>query len=160
SSASQAVAQQAGSAKKGSIRPVQATEPELQAPAPTFKSKSTQSRAGSAQPRTNVPPRDSAADESDADGKTPPGRPKGDLTLHIEQLDPELKKILKNWEVESSKFKRLEGGFARRRYDKVFEVEFWATGKFVYESPDKGYYELAGVAPNPKARVKLNADGQ
>jgi TIGR03009 family protein len=72
-------------------------------------------------------------------GKQP--RPKGE-PLRIEKLSPELEKILKDWEFQTSKFNTMAGGFMRYRYDKTFEIEKRAEGKFVYEAPDKGNYEL------------------
>jgi TIGR03009 family protein len=91
-------------------------------------------------------------------GKQP--RPKGE-PLRIEKLTPELEKILKDWEFQTSKFKTMAGGFTRFRYDKTFEVEKRAEGKFVYEAPDKGNYELWGAKLQKGAVArKKNKNGQ
>lgn len=71
--------------------------------------------------------------------------------LRIEPLEPELEKLLKEWEVESSKIKTLSGEHQRIVYNKVFEVEKWGEGQFFYESPDKGRIDMEGREP-PKGR--------
>src|SRR6185437_6980524 len=44
--------------------------------------------------------------------------------LKIEEISPELEKILKNWELTTSQFKKMTGDFTRIKYDKTFEVEW------------------------------------
>jgi TIGR03009 family protein len=79
--------------------------------------------------------------------------------LRINNLDPKVEQILKDWEATTSTFNRLSGTFVRMKYDPVFEVEFKADGKFVYEAPDKGNYELKGVDVKGKVSKKNGKDG-
>lgn len=161
-SATEAPAQQAGSAKRSGIRQVQAGGRELEAPPPRARSKA----AGSSTPadtstQKRAPQRQPAADDEGATqgGDARSERPRGGLDFRVEKLDPELEQLLQDWERESAKFQRLAGTFSRRRYDHVFGVEFWAVGKFVYQAPDKGNYELTGVTAPAGAKVKF-ADPQ
>jgi TIGR03009 family protein len=90
-------------------------------------------------------------------GKPPP--PKGE-PLRVENLTPELEKILKDWEFQTSKFETMAGGFSRFKYDKTFEVEKRAEGKFVYKAPDKGNYELRAAQIDKDAvSKKVGKDG-
>jgi TIGR03009 family protein len=102
-------------------------------------------------PRANSRTRQEADDNEDvaepaprrrAGGRQP--RPEA-LPLRIEKLNPELEQVLKDWEFHTSRFKTMAGSFTRFKYDRTFEVEKRAEGKFVYEAPDKGNYELRGV---------------
>ena len=85
-----------------------------------------------------------ATDDEPAAPKLPRPAPQ---TLVVEDLSPELETILRNWELTTSKFNKMTGEFTRFRYDKTFEVEFRASGKFAYEAPDRGNYELHGIEP-------------
>ena len=62
--------------------------------------------------------------------------------LRIARLSPELEQILQNWEISSSKIKRLTGNHLRYKYDSVFETEKHAYGSFLFEAPDRGYFEI------------------
>jgi len=80
--------------------------------------------------------------------------------LRAEKLDPALEQILKDWELTTSHFKKLAGEFSRFKYDATFEVEIRANGKFAYEAPDKGYYELRGaVIDKADVSKKVGKDG-
>jgi TIGR03009 family protein len=68
-------------------------------------------------------------------------RPQGNA-LRILKLDPETEQVLKDWELHTAKFQKLKGDFYRRRYDPTFAVEKLSTGKFAFEAPDRGNYEL------------------
>ncbi|MGE5192081.1 MAG: hypothetical protein ACM3U2_06220 [Deltaproteobacteria bacterium] len=121
--------------KKSAVQPVQAEEVEPDPP-----------RAG---PRSR-PPADDDADDADAPaahgakaGKA--ARPEALAPVRIEKLSPELEKVLKDWEFHTSQFKTMAGEFSRFKYDKTFEVEKRAEGKFTYEAPDKGSYQLWGA---------------
>lgn len=61
------------------------------------------------------------------------------------QIDPQLEKILKDWENKTKGITRLSGTHRRYVYDSVFEVEKRADGKFYYESPDKGRIDIEVV---------------
>lgn len=74
-------------------------------------------------------------------------RPAGE-PLRVNNVPPDLMKILKDWEVSSSKIKKLEGKHRRWEYDYVFKVLKRNTGVFYYEAPDKGRIDLEPV-PNP-----------
>ncbi len=123
---------QATAKKKAAIKPVQAEEDEdVGEPAP--------------------PPRKT--------GKLP--RPAPLELPRNEILSPELEKVLKDWELNTSRFKTMAGEFSRFKYDKTFEIEKQAEGKFVYEAPDKGNYELWGAKIEKGAvSKKKNAKGQ
>lgn len=54
------------------------------------------------------------------------------------QADPQLDAILKEWHEKSKAVVRLEGDHVRIEYDFVFEVARRSSGRFYYESPDKG----------------------
>src|ERR1041384_4950127 len=58
--------------------------------------------------------------------------------MRVKNVPPELMKLLEDWEASSSKIKKLEGEHRRWEYDYVFNVVKHNTGKFYYESPDKG----------------------
>jgi TIGR03009 family protein len=87
-------------------------------------------------------------------------RPEVDA-MRVEKPDPALEKVLKDWELYTSRFKKLVGRFELFRYDPIFEVEKRAEGKFAHEAPDKGSYEKLGtvIAPGAQARKK-NRDGE
>jgi TIGR03009 family protein len=71
-----------------------------------------------------------------------PLRPAGE-PLRVQNIPPELRKLLQDWEVASAKIKKLNGLHRRWEYDYVFNVSKHSTGKFYYESPDKGRIDLA-----------------
>ena len=75
--------------------------------------------------------------------------------LRVENVPPDLMKILKDWELSSAKIKKLEGKHRRWEYDCVFTVLKRNTGVFYYESPDKGRIDLEPVPnPDPPKNVK------
>lgn len=84
-----------------------------------------------------------------------------DAVLKIEPLSPELENILKNWENESKKIKKLQGNHKRLWYDDVFQLEKRSEGKFYYEQPDKGAIVITGMEIE-KGQVsdKRNAKGK
>ncbi|HEY2251813.1 MAG TPA: hypothetical protein VGH74_12160 [Planctomycetaceae bacterium] len=65
--------------------------------------------------------------------------------LQVAKPDPELEKVLKDWEKNTSLFKNLAGEFELIRYVPTFQVEKRAVGKFAHEAPDKGSYEKQAV---------------
>ncbi len=65
--------------------------------------------------------------------------------LRIQQLGPELTKILTDWSNSTSKIEKLEGTHRRYTYDHVFGTEKHAVGKFFYEAPDKGRIDVEPV---------------
>lgn len=139
---------QTGTKKKAPIKPIQAEEDDVEPPR--------------AKPRT----RPSADDDEDAEPAPPPRnsgkqpRPEALPPVRIEKLSPELEQVLKDWELHTSRFKTMAGSFSRFKYDKTFEVEKRADGKFVYEAPDKGNYELWGAKiENGAVSKKKNKKG-
>lgn len=81
-------------------------------------------------------------------------RPAGE-PLRVNNVPPDLMKILKDWEASSSKIKKLEGTHRRWEYDYVFKVVKRNTGVFYYEAPDKGRIDLEPVPnPDPPKNVK------
>jgi TIGR03009 family protein len=109
----------------------------------------------------NKPPvkQTQATQDEPADAKKLP-RPAPE-PLKIEEISPELEKILKNWELTTSQFKKMTGEFSRFKYDKTFEVEWRAEGKFAYEAPDKGNYVLNGatIGKGDVSKKKSPKDG-
>lgn len=148
--------------KPGTIQPIQATDQDVEAPPPRPRTKAAAGPAQEAQPpaANRGGARQPAADAPPRERLPRPDSPPPEL--YVQKLDPALEKILTDWETYSSRFQRLAGAFARRKYDPVFAVEFWSDGKFVYESPDKGCYQLDGVTPakpKPGAAVKKTPQG-
>lgn len=110
--------------------------------------------------RPRARPRTPPAEDVDADDEPEPppraksakaARPPAEV-LRVPKYSPELEKVLNDWQQKTSQFKKLAGEFTRFKYDPVFEVEKRAEGKFGYEAPDKGNYELR-AAEIPKGAV-------
>ncbi len=78
--------------------------------------------------------------------------------LEVQKPDPELEKVLKDWEKNTSLFKRIVGDFEVIKYDQTFEVGKRGVGKFAHEAPDKGSYEKEGavISKGQKAAKKNN----
>lgn len=117
-----------------------------------------------AQAVEDAPPRRRArpiADDDDAgeepqqqnprQGRLP--RPQADA-MRILKLDPETEQVLKDWELHTAKFVKLRGEFYRHKYDFTFGIEKCSTGKFAFEAPDKGYYEIKPTEVKPGATSK------
>jgi TIGR03009 family protein len=136
--------------KKAAVRPVQAEEDDPEPPP--------------ARPRA----RPSAVDDADAAGAPAspagkggkPSRPAALPPLRMQKLSPELEQILMDWELNTSQFRTMAGEFSRFRYDNTFEVEKRADGKFTYEAPDMGNYQLWGAKiEKGEASKKRGKDG-
>ena len=81
--------------------------------------------------------------------------------LKVQQVEPALDAILKNWERESKKIQKLEGKHTRYWYDDVFQVEKHSVGKFYYEQPDKGHIDITPLEIAAGAQgKKRNAKGK
>jgi len=77
--------------------------------------------------------------------------------LKVQQLSPELERILKEWSQESNKIQKLQGKHARWEYNHTYEVEQQAVGSFYYEAPDKGRIDITGQSkPIKDERKKFN----
>ena len=96
-------------------------------------------------------------------------RPQKTPVLQLQNLPPELEKILADWEIASAKIKKLQGEHYRYVYDYVFMVEKRSQGLFYYEAPDKGRIDLVGrkvrsgtvavkLDPNTGKQVKLKVE--
>ena len=70
-------------------------------------------------------------------------------------VDPVLDRLLKEWEVASSKIHKIQGEHLRRVYDMVFKVEKVSTGVFYHEVPDKGRID---IEPFKKIREGAKSD--
>jgi TIGR03009 family protein len=80
--------------------------------------------------------------------------------MRVPKLDPELEKVLADWELHTARFKDMTGDIAVFKYDHTFEVEKRAIGKFAYEAPDKGNYELKGIgADKDEVSKQIGKDG-
>ncbi|MGQ0637035.1 MAG: hypothetical protein ACT4QC_20690 [Planctomycetaceae bacterium] len=142
------------------IRPARGDDEPVNAPAPSSRSKSSAPQTGapatSAGAKNRQAPAANGDEADDGDEQGRLERPDQRPLMRVEKLDPEMERILIAWEAHSAQFKRLAGNFLRRRYENVHEIEFWAEGRFVYQAPDKGYYELNGATPDPKKEPKRN----
>lgn len=140
----------------------------------------SQKRNGSSTPTTKSGTKSGTkSKERTADSKVQPAggseapkkpRPRP-VEMKIEPLPPELETILREWEEESAKIKRIVGKHERIVYNKVFEVQKNSRGEFYYEAPDKGRIDVVGIEPkkgekskrvNPKtqSRYRLEKDQQ
>ena len=110
--------------------------------------------------RTKPPAGADAADGKApaAGGKLPKPEPQ---VMRRDKIDPELEKVLQDWERNTSQFKKLSGDFTVFKYEPTFEIERRGEGKFVHEAPDKGNYERKGVAiEKGEKSKKKNKDGE
>ncbi len=123
-------------------------------------------QAESAPERPRAPARPPAADGAgegtdDSAGEPPRRlpRPQAEPLVRILTLDPETEQVLKDWEQHTAGFKKLRGEFYRHKYDHTFEVDKCAKGKFAFEAPDKGNYELvpAEIKKGEASRKKNKA---
>ncbi len=81
--------------------------------------------------------------------------------MEVVKPDPELEKVLKDWEMNTSRFKKLTGPFLVFKYDPIFGVEKRAEGKFAHEAPDKGSYErlVSSIPERCKEQEEVAKDG-
>src|SRR5579863_1918979 len=122
---------QAGSKKKTPIKQTNAVEDASPGSAAQDKSPASGAKEKSQPP--------SAAGKSSQ-------LPRPDVkAMEVAKLDPELEKFLKDWEKNTSLFKKLVGEFEVIKYVPAFQVEKRAAGKFAHEAPDKGSYEKQAV---------------
>lgn len=80
---------------------------------------------------------------------TPQRRAANNTARPVPQLNPELERVLKSWEIASGKITELQGDHERIVYDDVFQTMKYAYGKFYFQAPDKGRLDL-----RPKAISK------
>ncbi len=69
----------------------------------------------------------------------------------MQNVSPELLKLLKAWETESAKITKLEGRHKRWEFDYTWKVVKRNVGYFYYQSPDKGRIDLEPADPAAKA---------
>ncbi len=146
-----------GTKKKSPVRQVEGTDDDIEAPNPRPKARRTESDEDEAPAR--IPARRSLPARTSVDDGDDRRRPAGDEPpqggnrlprpaaepLRIQKLSPELEQILKEWERHTAKIQKLEGDTRYREIDKTFSKEFRAEGKFAFEAPDRGNYELRPV---------------
>lgn len=109
--------------------------------AQTARPRRTGTQAGSASLRRQAAPTDRAG--STALKQRPTTRPT------VQDVTPELQRLLEQWEQASSRIDRLQGHHMRRVYDMVFKSEKWAVGQFYHERPDKGRIDIEPAAIKP-----------
>ena len=138
--------------KKDPVRPAQGTDEDL---APE---ESDEAAAPGRLPVRTVPARGGKT----GGGEPPAGaarlpRPEAE-PLRIQKLSPELEQILRNWEQQTAKITKLQGDTRYREYDKTFSVEYRGEGRFAFEAPDRGNYELrpAKIAKGETSTVKTD----
>ena len=84
-------------------------------------------------------PPQQAAPERPVAGQLVPPSPAGTLQPQKpEEIDPALMRILQTWEAKSAAVKKMNGTFARHKYESTFGVVEVAKGEYWYEAPDKG----------------------
>jgi TIGR03009 family protein len=136
--------------KKAAVRQVQAVE---DLPADSASGPDTVSGKGSGTKNKSQPP---SGGTKSGQIQRPDVQP-----MVVEKIDPALEQVLKDWERNTSLFKKLSGEFVVFKYDPIFEVEKRAEGKFVHEAPDKGNYERLDVPIGPKEKSKkIGKDGK
>lgn len=74
-------------------------------------------------------------------------RPAGD-PMRVDVPPEELLTLLKKWEAESAKVRRLQGEHLRWEYDYTFNIVKRNSGVFYYEQPDKGRIDLKPTEVN------------
>lgn len=74
--------------------------------------------------------------------------------LRVEEVSPELERVLQEWSQQSALVKKLEGEHTRWVYDHVFHVEKWSVGYFYYEAPDKGRIDFREIKLRPENKPK------
>ncbi|MCH2209730.1 MAG: PASTA domain-containing protein [Fuerstiella sp.] len=75
------------------------------------------------------------------------------------QEDSALWRVLEEWSTKSAKIKRLEGDVMRRSYDLAFSTEKLGVGKFLFESPDKGFLKIEPMKITPRLLAERKARG-
>lgn len=96
--------------------------------------------------QTDRPGADTAEGRGVQPAQQPPAR----------QADPQLWKLLTDWEKGSAAIKTLEGRHQRRVYDDTFKVEKLAQGEFWYAGPDKGRIDISEVKITPEMLAGRN----
>ncbi len=93
---------------------------------------------------------------SDAQQSRKIKRPRTRRTLNKrpDKAERELDRILEEWSSASKGIERLEGKHTRYVYESTFKTVKYCTGKFLYESPDKGRIDLTPYKTNKKEMTK------
>lgn len=96
-------------------------------------------------------PRSAATQQQSERAQRPVGKP-----LRVQPPSAEVMQILRDWEVASGKFSKLQGEHYRWVYDFVFMSEKRSKGKFWFASPDMGRIDLEPWEnkDNPRAAGK------
>lgn len=74
--------------------------------------------------------------------------------MRVAKQDPRLEQVLQDWSKASGAIKKLQGTHKRWTYNNTFNVVKIASGKFYYESPDKGRIDIE-PAEIPEGMNKL-----
>ncbi len=99
--------------------------------------------------------------------QAPPGNAGGrqprpqNAELQVQNLPPELEKLLLAWSQKSAQVQKLQGTHHRYVYNTVFMVEKRSEGVFYYEGPGKGRIDLtpAEIAKGEVSK-RLDKDGK
>lgn len=140
--------------KKDPVRQVQGTDEDLASDAADGENATDEGGAPGRLPARAVPQR---GGKSAANGSERLPRPEAE-PLRIQKLSPELEQILRNWEQQTAKITKLQGDTRYREYDKTFSVEYRGEGRFAFEAPDRGNYELrpTKIAKGETSSVKTD----
>ena len=114
-------------------------------------------QTGKTTPRTKTAARVPEAGRAVLDGNgaadsEKPERPQRGVVLQVPTLSPALEKVLKDWEEKSAKIVKLQGEFDKFQYNEVFFTEKRSVGKFYYEAPDRGFYNVEGIKAKAAAK--------
>lgn len=119
------------------VPPAAATQPRSTGqPAPTGKAPQSNQA-----PSKQVPVTQTSAQQR---GQAPAN---ANLRVQEPPISPALEKILRDWEAKSSQIKSLNGEHKRTVYNRVFEEERRASGKFYLKTPDMGRIDIVGTKP-------------
>jgi hypothetical protein len=140
--------------KKDPVRQAQGTDEDLETSASDEAAATADNAPPGRLPARTAAPR---GGKSAGTGAERLPRPEAE-PLRIQKLSPELEQILRNWEQQTAKITKLQGDTRYREYDKTFSVEYRGEGRFAFEAPDRGNYELrpAKIAKGDSSLVKTD----
>jgi hypothetical protein len=69
-----------------------------------------------------------------------------------QKVPPELMQVLTEWFAQTRKIERLDGEHLKFTYDYTFNIEKRGTGRFYYETPDKGRIDISPVTISAGAK--------
>jgi len=76
-------------------------------------------------------------------------------------ISPELNQVLEKWQKSTASIQNLKLSFERYRYDRAFNLETRAVGRFVFVAPNTGMYRIqpAPIPVGTESKI-IGTDGQ